>query len=294
MELDTKNFRFYPRGNALMYRRDLPNKKLNIHNGIIEGKLKDFIIYKPLFERYPRLKNLRVIVQKSTLAGNDIKFVPANNTLYISTQVCEDYMQNKTHETAAILLEALQRAILHIEGATTKYTVDTWQEYETYGKMPYSEFLGRNLTAQEVYDNTYDNYIVKMVGNRQRRKDAFIKSGKGLKVIRNKMLYQPFMSNDVVVFDENGNPITAKEYSNLKKAADHQSKPELESNLDDVQAVEQDENENVELENFKTFDNIQSKNNNIPGDTNFFETALQKNKNSNKHGNFSIFIGCMS
>ncbi len=287
VELNADKFRFYPQGNALMYKRNLPNKKLNVHNGIIEGKLKDFIIYKPLFERYPSLRNLRVVVQKATLAGNDIKFVPGNSTLYISSQACEDYMQKKTREIKVLLLEMLQRIILHIEGTTTKQTLDTWKAYEADGKMPYSEFLGRNLTAQEVYDNTYDNYIVNMTGDRQRKKNSLMKKGKKLVEIQNKMLYQPFMSNDIVVFDENGNPVTAKEYADLKEVAELKSKQALEGDLDDAQSLEFEkyENLNSESENFKTLDDTQSENN-IQGDENSFEMALEKNKNSNQLRHF--------
>lgn len=216
-EVDTKYLKLFLQGNASIV-GNKPNDKIKVNNGAIEGKLRDFIKYKKLFEIYPRLANTKVIIRSSTSALDTVRFIPGMNTIFINKNIYDECLKSKdTRELKAYMLGAIQNVIQHIEGRSADISLEAWKRKEARGEIPYSKQLGRPFTAEEAYKNTYDNYESEMVSNLRRTGDFLFEFKHSMKKVRDAHIYSPKVNyEDIIVFDDDGNAITADDYAALK------------------------------------------------------------------------------
>ncbi|MBQ6718708.1 MAG: hypothetical protein IJN22_07440, partial [Clostridia bacterium] len=269
-ELNTREFKFYPDGNA---RTDSHyfNYKLQKPDGSFEGRLCDFVLFNSLFELYPQLKNITVIIKK---ADDTVRFIMDKNDendkepiLFINKRLSDDFKSSRNNDIKSYILRELQRAIQHINGEYIGKSLTYWENKEKEGKTPYSEKLGRKLTAQEAHKYTADNYEAKIVETRRALRDTILKTdankGRNLSNIDEAYLYSSSVERDMdILFDDNDNPFISKEYL----------LPSKDNSISDNKEGTTAENEVVPSLPDGTEEN----------GGNSFEVALKKNQNSNK------------
>ena len=282
-ELNTSEFRYYAEG-----KRPAGNNKLKKPNGNLEGKLTDFISFKSLFERYPQLKNVGVVVKKAHQDTVRLIIGDKKLTLFINIELSSKYKTGEYFEIKSQILRELQKAVQYINGEYIGKSLESWQESEKEGNTPYSKRLGRKLSAEEAYKYTADNFERNIAETRQWFRDMVTKTNNykdmTLETIDDAVIYQPFFHGDMLItFDENKKPVIVREYLiSDKSKSDSQRLDETSTKIQDdaskhdnltLEHKDEESTSKHEDDSF-LFDNKHRKTS--------FENALEEKENSNK------------
>ncbi len=279
-EIETIGFKFYSKGNARNEKIYINNKILK-PNGDLEGKLNDFVKFPALFEIYPKFKNIKVLVKSNTLGT--VKFYIDKQdgnkpVIAINKKLCDDYNKKASVDVKPLLLRELQKAIHYYTGERIGMSIEKWQEMETEGKTPYSEKLGRNLTAQEAYKYTADNYEAEMVADKRWMRDLALSYGTPLEKLNDVYLYSQIFDNydrnNAIIFDENDNPVIVGQYENPK------------TEINDEEFIDGLNEKNKETDSYTASLNDEAdfylyNQSNKPDDNSLLNQALKINENSN-------------
>ncbi len=207
-EMDTSYFRIYHDANAGTVSHYL-DYRLKWDHGVFNCKLGDIVSYKELYDNYPQLKELKVIIQDSSNPDDTIRYIPGRKALVINKRLWDSYETNK-NEFRAIMMSALQRLIQYFDGRNSNIDFDTLKEMEANNQLPYTDLYGRSFTAEEAQQYIFDNYEADMVEKRQRAKDSLLHP-RTLSEIQGMDEYLPIMDYDnVIVPNGEGRLVTLK------------------------------------------------------------------------------------
>ena len=207
-EMDTSYFRIYHDANAGTVSHYL-DYRLKWDHGVFNCKLGDIVSYKELYDNYPQLKELKVIIQDSSNPDDTIRYIPGRKALVINKKLWDSYETNK-NEFRAIMMSALQRLIQYFDGRNSNIDFDTLKEMEANNQLPYTDLYGRSFTAEEAQQYLFDNYEADMVEKRQRAKDSLLHP-RTLSEIQDMDEYLPIMDYDnVIVPSGEGELVTLK------------------------------------------------------------------------------------
>ncbi len=215
-ELDINGFKFFPNGNATTGSHT-PNPNLKRYNGMTEGVLSDFVYWNELYEKYPRFKNVRVIIRNASFSYDTARFIflEQQPTLFIDKKLCDAYAQGKSLEVKALVLRELQRIIQYREGRYIGKSLDYWKDLERRGKLPISQKLGRQLTAEDMMKYFIDNYEAELVAQRQRVKDVLKHAQENISNINDMIAFIPMIDPDeAITFNSKNKLVTVKENDN--------------------------------------------------------------------------------
>ena len=219
-ELNTSGIQLFTSGNAKTESHYINNKIIK-PGDVLVGKLSDFIYYKELFKAFPQAKDIKVIVRnlQSGVAKFYIdRYDNDKPVIVLNKKVCDEYISYKPSEIKPALLRELQHVIQYYSGEASGTSIDKWKNLEKEGKTPYSQEQGRNLTAEEAFNYSADNYEAAMVEKREAFKEYYIKKNLvSAKKAEKMVLYAPdFDRNKAVITDEDGNCVIVKDYETSK------------------------------------------------------------------------------
>ena len=229
-ELDIRQYYFYVNGNAKIANHG-PNPNIKEVNGVIKSRLKNFVKWRELFERFPELEKAEVVIQYATVpeSRNTVVYLADVNRFIIDKYLYDDCLNNNDPLIKTVLIEQIQRAIQFLEGRRMPRNINLLYEMEQKGKLPFSERYQRNLTSKEVLDSMYDEKEAKKVGERQFLRSNLVHYNKKVEDLPSLKLYEPYFNTDeTFVFNDKGKLSTLKKYDASKRQ--HYYVPQIKPN----------------------------------------------------------------
>ncbi|MGN1320259.1 MAG: hypothetical protein ACI4U6_03990, partial [Acutalibacteraceae bacterium] len=242
-ELDIRKYNFYVKGNAKIANYG-PNPNIKEVNGVIKSRLKNFVQWKDLYERFPELEKAEVVIQYARVpeSRNTIMYLADVNRFIIDKYLYDDCLNNNDPLIKTVLIEQIQRAIQFLEGRRMPRNINLLYEMEQKGKLPFSERYQRNLTSKEVLDSMYDEKEAKKVGDRQFLRSNLVHYNKKVEDLPSLKLYEPdFDTNETFVFNDKGKLSTLKKYDASKRQHYYVPQKKLNDVLDTQTSITADD-----------------------------------------------------
>lgn len=220
VDIGLSGYRLYINGNARTVNH-VPNPEVKDIDGVITGKLKDFVMWRELFERHPKLMKSDVEIGYHDLKiQKKIWYNSYLNKFYIDRKLYDNFKNNGDFEIKSVLAEQIQRAVQSIEHRTIPRNEGFVQKLYDSGKLPESKWLGRVPTVSEKLDMTYDLVEARLVGDRQWCIDTYVRYyDYKLSRVRNSIQFQPdFDYDETIVFNKWGEMLTLRDLDKARNS----------------------------------------------------------------------------